>query len=57
MENINRFDLMIEAMTELVQEKQVDTKPPLPKVQPALLSLTSTLANIWMPPRDRPAKE
>ena len=46
MDNFKKFDLMIEALTELAQEKQADVNPPLPKVQPALPALTSILNQI-----------
>ena len=46
METSTNFDLMIEALTELAQEKQADIKPPPTQPQIVTPSLTSTLAEI-----------
>lgn len=46
MDNSKQFDLMIEALTELVQEEQADVKPPLPTIQPASSPLASVLSQI-----------
>lgn len=46
MNNFKKFDLMIEALTELAEEKQADAASPLSNVQPALPSLTSILSQI-----------
>lgn len=46
METTNNFDLIMETLTELAQEKQVDTNPPPAKPQIVTPSLTSILADI-----------
>lgn len=46
METSNNFDLMIEALTELAQEKQAGIKPPLTPPAPVLPSLASIIADI-----------
>jgi len=46
METSNNFDLMMEALTELAQEKQVELKSPQTSPQPVTPSLTSILADI-----------
>ena len=46
METSNNFDLMMEALTELAQEKQVELKSPPTSPQPVTPSLTSILADI-----------
>lgn len=46
METTNDFDLMMEALTELAQEKQVELKSPQTTLQPVSPSLTSILTDI-----------
>ena len=46
METSNNFDLAIENLTELAQEKQVELKSPQNSPPPVTLSLTSILADI-----------
>ena len=46
METSNNFDLMMEALTELAQEKQVELKSPQTSPQPVTQSLTSILSDI-----------
>ncbi|NJN79094.1 MAG: hypothetical protein HC797_00700 [Anaerolineales bacterium] len=46
MDTSKLFDLMTETLTELVEEKQADVKPPLSSGQTALPSLTSILKDI-----------
>lgn len=46
METTNKFDLMMEALTELAQEQQADTNPPPTQPQIDTPSLTSILADI-----------
>lgn len=46
MDDFKKFDIMMETLTELAEEKQADATPPLTNVQPALPSLTSIVSQI-----------